>query len=146
MAEHMNAETIISTEKEKVDFNFVYRFLSQEAYWCKGIPAETLKKSIENSQNFSLYFEGKQVAYARVITDFATIAYLGDVFVDPAQRGKGFSKLLMDFIMKYPPLQGLRRWILITGDAHGLYRKYGWTSLNDATKWMELHDKNVYSH
>jgi GNAT superfamily N-acetyltransferase len=142
----LNSTVSISPEKEKVDIEFVYDFLSKEAYWSKGIPLETVKRSIANSQNFSVFFEGRQVAYARVITDYATIAYLGDVFVTPEYRGRGISKKLMEFIMTYPSFIGLRRWILITGDAHGLYEQFGWTALNDHSKWMELHSANPYGH
>ena len=134
----------ISTDKEKVDLRFVHQYLSEEAYWSKGIPFETLKRSVENSLNFSLFLDSKQVAYARVITDYATIAYLGDVFVSPPHRGRGFSKLLMEYITAFPCLVGLRRWILITGDAHGLYEQFGWKLLDQPAKWMEINNKNPY--
>ena len=91
-----------------------------------------------------VYQNKKQLGFARIISDFSTIAYLGDVYILKEYRGKGLSKWLMATVMNYPHLQGLRRWILLTGDAHGLYRQFGWTDIADHTKWMELHDKNVY--
>ena len=134
----------ISTDQEKLDIDLIHRYLSEEAYWSKGISKDVIIASIRNSLNFGLYVEGQQVGYARVISDYATIAYLGDVFVLPAYRGKGLSKRLMEEVMSHPKLQGLRRWILLTGDAHGLYRQFGWTSLENPKKWMEIWDQNVY--
>ena len=136
----------ISTDTSELDIDAIHDFLSTQAYWCLNIPKEKVKVSIENSLCFGLYKASKQIGFARIITDFSTIAYLGDVYILEEYRGKGLSKWLMESIMNYPELQGLRRWILLTGDAHELYRKYGWTELNDASKWMELHNKNVYSN
>jgi GNAT superfamily N-acetyltransferase len=99
----------------------------------------------ENSLNFGLYFNEKQIGYARIISDFSTIAYLGDVYVLPEFRGQGLSKWLMQTIQQHPNLQGLRRWILLTGDAHGLYKQFGFTEIAAPGKWMELHNKNVYN-
>lgn len=93
-----------------------------------------------------LYENNKQIGFARIITDYSTIAYLGDVYILEEYRGKGLSKWLMETIMNFPELQGLRRWILLTRDAHELYRKYGWTDLTDSGTWMELHNKNMYSY
>lgn len=135
----------ISTDKSKLDVDSVHDFLSTKAYWCLNIPKEKVQVAIENSLCFGVYEEEKQVGFARIITDFSTIAYLGDVYVLEEYRGKGLSKWLMETIMNHEDLQGLRRWILLTGDAHELYRQYGWTNIADPTKWMELHDKNVYS-
>jgi GNAT superfamily N-acetyltransferase len=136
---------VISTDKAKLDINAIHGFLSKEAYWSLNIPKETVKTAIDNSLCFGVYENNKQIGFARVISDFATIAYLGDVYVLEEYRGKGLSKWLMETIMSHPNVQGLRRWILLTGDAHGLYRQYGWTDIADASKWMELHNKNVYS-
>jgi GNAT superfamily N-acetyltransferase len=135
----------ISTDKSKLDINAIHDFLSTEAYWSLNIPKETVQTAIGNSLCFGMYENKKQIGFARVISDFATIAYLGDVYVLEGYRGKGLSKWLMETIMRHPNVQGLRRWILLTGDAHGLYRQYGWTDIADASKWMELHNKNVYS-
>ncbi|HEY0654915.1 MAG TPA: GNAT family N-acetyltransferase [Chryseosolibacter sp.] len=135
----------ISTDKTKLDIDSIYRFLSTKAYWSLNIPRTTVEQSIQNSLCFGVYLNDKQVGFARVISDYATIAYLGDVYVLEEYRGKGLSKWLMETIVGHPNLQGLRRWILLTGDAHGLYRQFGWTELADPTRWMERHNKNVYA-
>lgn len=135
----------ISTDQSKLDLKAIHHFLCEEAYWSKGIPYEKVVTAAENSLNFGLFHQDRQIGYARVISDFATIAYLGDVYVLPAFRGQGLSKWLMETIMQHPRLQGLRRWILLTGDAHGLYRQFGWKEISSPEKWMELHDKGVYS-
>lgn len=137
-------EFCISTDKRKLDLDAIHHFLSTQAYWCKNIPKVKVQTAIENSLCFGVYQENKQIGFARVITDFSTIAYLADVFILVDFRGKGLSKWLVETIMNYPNLQGLRRWILITADAHGLYRQFGWTDIAESTKWMECHDKNVY--
>ena len=100
---------------------------------------------MENSLCFGVYFGAQQVGFARVITDFATIAYLGDVFIIPEHRGKGLSKKLVSEIMTHPDLQGLRRWILLTGDAHGLYRQFGWEPIAYPDRYMEIATPNIYS-
>ena len=115
----------ISTDKAWLDVPMIHRFLSQEAYWCKNIPLETVQRSIDGSLCFGVYLDNQQVGFARVITDYATFAYLADAFILPEQRGKGLSKQLVAYIMAYPSLQGLRRWMLITLDAHGLYEQFG---------------------
>ncbi|WP_029489860.1 GNAT family N-acetyltransferase [Aquimarina agarivorans] len=135
----------ISTDKSKLDIDAIHEFLSTQAYWCLNIPKNKVKISIENSLCFGLYNKDKQIGFARIITDFSTIAYLGDVYILKEYRGKGLSKWLLETIINFPKLQGLRRWILLTGDAHELYRKYGWTDLADSNNWMELHNKNIYS-
>jgi GNAT superfamily N-acetyltransferase len=135
----------ISTDKTKLDLKGVHAFLSTKAYWCLNISYETVKKAAENSLNFGVYNINEQIGYARIISDFSTIAYLGDVYILDDFRGKGLSKWLMETIMSHSELQALRRWILLTGDAHGLYRQFGWTDIADSTKWMECHNKNVYS-
>lgn len=133
----------ISNDKAKLDVEMVHDFLSKEAYWSKGIPMEKVKESIAHSLCFGVYDGNRQVGFARVISDYATVAYLGDVFILPAYRSKGLSKMLMNSIMQHPSLQGLRRWILLTGDAHGLYRQFGWSSIADPVRWMEIYDRNV---
>lgn len=135
----------ISTDKAKLDVDAIHEFLSTKAYWCLNIPKEKVQTSIENSFCFGVYKDEKQIGLARIITDFATIAYLGDVYILEEFRGLGLSVWLMETVMNNRDLQGLRRWILLTGDAHELYRKFGWTSIVDHTKWMELHHKNIYS-
>lgn len=135
----------ISTDKTKLDLDGIHAFLSTKAYWCKNIPKEKVQSSIENSLCFGVYDNKKQIGFARIITDYATIAYLGDVYILEEYRSQGLSKWLMETVMNHPNLQGLRRWILLTGDAHGLYRQFGWTDIADPSKWMELHHKKVYS-
>jgi GNAT superfamily N-acetyltransferase len=135
---------IISTDKEKLDVTLIHWFLSTASYWNKDVPLHIVKTAIEHSLNFGVYDGEQQVGYARVLTDFAAIVYLGDVFILPAYRGKGLSKLLMKTIMSHPPLQGMRRWILLTGDAHGLYEQFGWSRISDPTRWMEIQNKNIY--
>lgn len=138
-------EYCISTDKTKLDIDSIHEFLSTKAYWSLNIPKDRVQTSIQNSLCFGIYKNDQQIGFARVITDFSTIAYLGDVYILEAYRGMGLSKWLMNTIMSYPNLQGLRRWILLTGDAHGLYRQFGWTDIADPSKWMELHNKNVYA-
>ena len=135
---------IISTDKNLLDINAIHEFLSVEAYWSMGIPRSTVERSIQNSLCFGLYEGKKQIGFARIISDYATIAYLGDVYILKDYRGKGLSKWLIETIMAHPNLQNLRRWILLTGDAHGLYRQFGWTEIADPSKWMEIHDKHAY--
>ncbi len=115
----------ISTDKTRLDLIMIHQFLSQEAYWSPNIPLELVQKAIDNSLCFGIYADNQQVGFARVISDYATFGYLSDVFVLPEHRGKGLSKELMTYIMAYPTLQGLRRWMLITRDAHGLYSQFG---------------------
>lgn len=136
-------ELTVTDESSAVDMDVVYEFL-RNAYWCKNIPKERLLKSLQNSMTFSAFLNGKQVGFARVISDCATIAYLGDVFVLEEHRGKGISKFLMQCIVDHPELQSLRRWLLATSDAHALYKKYGFTNLARSEIFMERHDSNVY--
>jgi N-acetylglutamate synthase-like GNAT family acetyltransferase len=135
----------ISTDNSKIDIGVVHDYLCNHSYWAKGIPYDTVKRSIENAVCFGVYdSENRLVGFARVITDKSTIAYIGDVYVLEEHRGKGLSKWLMECIIKHPELQGLRRWILLTKDAHGLYKQFGFTELEDTTIYMELRNKNVY--
>jgi len=116
----------ITTDNSKLDVNLIHRFLSQESYWATGIPKNVVEKSISNSLCFGLFYKNKQIGFARLVTDKATFAYLADVFVVKECRGKGLSKWLMLTIQLHPELQNLRRWILTTKDAHGLYEQLGW--------------------
>lgn len=134
----------ISTDQTKLDFETIHRYLSGESYWAKGIPEETLRRSIANSICFGVYLGKEQVGFARIISDQATFAYLADVFILPAHRGKGLSKKLMETIVSHPDLNGLRRWVLATADAHGLYAHYGFKPLTKPERWMEKHDPDVY--
>lgn len=139
----------ISTDPERLDLSAVHGFLS-ESYWARGIPRATVEKSIRNSLVFGLYEttgEGEaaaQAGFARVITDSATLAYVADVFVLPSHRGRGLGVWLMEVIRSHPDLQRLRRWVLATRDAHGLYEKTGFAALQDPGRFMEIVDRDVY--
>ena len=135
----------ISTDRGELDVDLIHRFLSEEAYWSRGIPRATVERAIAGSLCFGGYLEGiGQVAFARVTTDGATFGYLADVFVLPSQRGRGFSKQLMDAVMAHPQLQGLRRFMLATGDAHGLYAQYGFTAPSRPQTLMEIVRPDIY--
>jgi GNAT superfamily N-acetyltransferase len=135
---------VVSTDRTRLDIDVIHGFLSN-CYWAKGIPRETVARSLEHSLCFGVYDgSGAQVGFARVVSDFATVAYLGDVFVLETHRGRGLSKFMMECIMAHPALQGLRRWILLTRDAHGLYQQFGFTPLKSADRYMELHRPDVY--
>lgn len=135
---------VITTYKNKLDLYAIHDFLSKESDWSNNIPFETLKTSIENSLNFGLFYKDRQIGFARVISDFATIAYLGDIYVLDEFRGKGLSKTLMEQVMHHPNLQGLRRWILLTSTAEWLYEKYNFTKLPNPELYMELYNPEVY--
>src|SRR5678816_2946929 len=115
--EWKKGEYLISTDKEKINIETVYNYLNR-SYWAEGISLEVVKRSIENSLCFGVYYHGQLVGFARVISDFATFAYLADVFIVPEERGKGLSKSLMQVIIEHPQLQHLRRFVLATRDAH----------------------------
>jgi GNAT superfamily N-acetyltransferase len=135
----------ISTEKARLDLKAIHHFLSTQSYWCQNIPFSRVEQAAAHSLNFGLYLREQQIGYARVVSDFSSVAYLGDVYVLPEFRGQGLSKWLMQTIMEYPDLQGLRRWILSTADAHGLYKQFGWVPVAYPDRWMEVHNREVYS-
>ena len=143
-AEWAKGDYTISTDKSKIDLDAVHGFLSGLSYWAEQIPKETVKKSIENSLCFGIYYHEKLIGFARVITDFATFAYLADVFVIPSERGKGLSKWLMQVIVAHPKLQGLRRFTLATKDAHKLYSQFGFKPFSKPERWMERYTPDVY--
>ena len=134
---------LISTDKSKIDIATVHRFLSQ-TYWAEGIPIEIVKRGVDNSLCFAIYRGERLIGFARVITDFATFAYLADVFILPEERGKGLSKWLMRVILDHPRLQGLRRFTLATRDAHGLYAQFGFTPFDKPERWMQRHAPDIY--
>ncbi|MGH8049476.1 MAG: GNAT family N-acetyltransferase [Arenimonas sp.] len=140
-----NSHIRISIDHADVDLDVVHAFLSQEAYWSKNIPRAIVKKAIENSYCFSAFIDDKQVGFARVVTDAATFAYLADVFVLPAYRGHGISKKLMQSVQSHPELQGMRRWMLMTADAHKLYESYGFSALSKPDRAMEISHPDIYS-
>ena len=134
----------ISTDPARLDVRSVYEFLTN-SYWAQGIPLETVQRSIANSLCFGIYQATRQVGFARVISDRATFCYLADVFVLEPYRRRGLSKWLMECIMGHPDLQGVRRWMLATQDAHGLYRQYGFVALKTPERWMEIHRADIYA-
>ena len=133
----MTSEYTISTDKSRLDIPLIQQFLSQESYWAQNVPLDVVQRSIDNSLCFGVYQGDQQVGFARVITDQATFAYLADVFVLPQHRGNGLSKQLMATISNWPALQGLRRWMLATRDAHALYEQFGFTALDKPEIFMQ---------
>jgi GNAT superfamily N-acetyltransferase len=129
---------LISNNNSLLDIDVIFQYLSKESYWAKGITRERIQRSIDNSLCFGVYHEKKQIGFARVITDKATFAYLADVFVLDAYRGKGLSKWLMQTVLAHPELTGLRRWVLATADAHGLYKQFGFGPLAVPERWMDI--------
>ena len=152
MTHMFDTEYLISTESGWLDLELIHRFLSEHSYWARGISRDVVARSIANSLCFGLYALSKdaphparrQVGFARVATDRATFAYLADVFVLPEHRGQGLSKRLMEAVLAHPDLQGLRRWMLATADAHELYRRYGFTALSEPDRFMQRHNPDVY--
>jgi ribosomal protein S18 acetylase RimI-like enzyme len=139
---------VISSDPSWVDVDVVWRFLSEESYWARGVPREIVLKSLAHSISFGVYQIGslndsesvrKQVGFARVASDCATFAYLADVFILTEHRGQGLSKRLMEAVVAHPELQGLRRWLLFTADAHALYEKFGFTRTTHPERIMVLH-------
>ena len=133
----------VTCDPAKLDRAVITQFLSS-SYWASGIPPDTVTKSVANSLCFGLFDQDRQIGFARVISDYATVAYLGDVFVLPGYRGLGLDKWLIGCIVSHQELQGLRRWILATRDAHRLYATFGFTPLKRPEIFMEVHDPNVY--
>jgi len=134
----------IDTDNSRLDLPYVHHYLSKLSYWAVNIPAEVVERSIRGSLCFGVYHDALQIGFARVITDFATFGYLADVFIDEVYRGRGLSKWLMEVILAHPELQGFRRMMLATRDAHGLYEKFGFTPLSSPERWMQIHDPNCY--
>ncbi len=135
---------LVSTDRSLLDLDVIHDFLSN-CYWSKGIPREVVVRAIEHSLCFGMYESGRQIGFARAISDFATFAYIADVFILESHRGQGLSKWLMECIRRHPQLQGLRRWALATRDAHGLYAQFGFTPLQNQALWMEIVDPAIYS-
>ena len=143
--EWTRGDFIISTDRARVDVEVVHRFL-QSSYWAAGIPLELVRRAVAHSLPFGLYRlgTGEQVGFARVVTDFATFAYLADVFIADTVRGRGLGKWLVETLVGHPELQGLRRWLLATRDAHSLYAQHGFTPLSAPERFMEKWDPEVY--
>jgi GNAT superfamily N-acetyltransferase len=134
----------ISTDKGRLDVEMIHRFLSEESYWAKTRTVTQTRTAIENSLCFGVYFEDRQIGFARVVSDCTTFAYIGDVCVITEYRGRGLSKRLMETIVDHPDLQGLRRWLLATRDAHGLYEQFDFASLKFPERWMERTAPDAY--
>ena len=136
--ENMIGGFLYSSDKEKLDVNYIHHYLSAESYWAKNIPIEIVEKSIDGSLCFGVYYQEKQIGFARVITDYATFGYLADVFIDKHYRGKGLGKELMKFIMKQDVIKKLRRFMLATLDAHSLYAQFGFESQEGNKRLMGI--------
>jgi GNAT superfamily N-acetyltransferase len=141
--EWQRGEYVISTDPARIDLERTHQFLSEEAYWSPGVPLDVVRRSIEGSVVFGVYRGQEQVGMARVVSDRATFAWLCDVWIADSERGQGLGKWLMECVKSHPDLQGLRRWMLSTRDAHGLYAQYGFTPV-DSDRFMEIRDPDVY--
>ena len=141
---YKKGEYEIDTDKRRLDIGGTHKFLSQESYWANGRQLDQTLAAIENSDCYGVYKGREQVGFARVVTDRATFAYVGDVFIVEQHRGRGLSKWLMQVIIEQPDLQRLRRWLLATRDAHGLYEQYGFVELKHPDRWMEKSAPDAY--
>ncbi len=143
-----NDSFILSTDKTLLQVDRIHRFLSKEAYWCLNIPLDVVRRSIANSLCFGLYStsqnEPLQIGYARIVSDFATFAWLCDVYVEKDWRGKSLSKWMMECLISHPDIKNLRRLCLATKDTHSLYLKYGFEVTKTPENWMEIKDNNIY--
>ena len=135
----------IDTAKDRLDIALIHDFLSRCSHWARGIPRETVERAIAHSLCFGLYCDGVQIGFARVVTDEATFAYMADVFVVADHRGAGLGQVLVEAILAHEPLQGLRRWLLVTRDAASLYRRCGFTDTVGGCTYLERFDPAVYT-
>ena len=134
----------ISTDHSRLDVDAIHRFLSTESYWAQDRTREQTEKAIENSICFGAYNDELLVGFGRVVSDHATFAYVGDVFVIEEFRGRGIAAMLMEAMLAHPDLQNLRRWVLATRDAHAVYSRHGFAQLAHPERWMELSAPNAY--
>ncbi len=134
----------INTDKTRLDLDVIHTFLSEESYWAQTRTLEQTRTAIKNSICFGVYDGERQIGFARVVSDCATFAYIGDVFIIAEYRGRGLSKWLMEIIVSHPDLQGLRRWVLATRDAHGLYKQFEFDELRHPDRWMEKTAPDAY--
>jgi GNAT superfamily N-acetyltransferase len=141
--EVLKGEYSISTDRARLDLRFLHDYLSKESYWAKGLPLERVVAAADHSLNFGVYHGDRPVGYARVVTDYARVAYLADVFIIEEYRGRGLSKWLIEVIMAHPDLRGLRRWMLHTLDAHGLYSPFGWGPPAKPETYLEIYNPDV---
>ena len=140
--EWQHGDFTISRDKSRLDIDVIHKFLDT-SYWAAGRSVDTIRRSIENSIAFGVYKDDQPIGFARVITDYATFAWIADVFILDSFRGQGLGSWLMQVIISHPDLQGFRRWVLATKDAHELYRRFGFTELKLPERWMERHDPNT---
>ena len=138
--EWQRGDYIISTEKARLDVNLIHDYLTNSSYWAVGRKLETVRRSIEHSLSFGIYKNDEQVGFGRVVTDYATFAWVADVFILEAARGQGLGTWLVEVILAHPELQGFRRWTLATKDAHEIYRRFGFSELKRPERWMERRD------
>lgn len=138
--EWQSGKYVISTDSNRLDVSLIHDFLSNTSYWGQGRSLDQVKRSLKHSLNFGVFEGDKQIGFARVVSDFTTFAWIADVFVSPDYRGQGLGRWLLEVITGHPELQGLRRWILATRDAHELYRKFGFKELAEPRRWMERND------
>ena len=141
--EWTHGEYVVSTDPDRLDIDLIHSVLSTQAYWALGRTRETVEQAWNNSLPFGIYRDNQLLGFARVVTDYATFAWLADVFVLPEYRGLGLSKMLLEVVFSHPQLQGLRRWILATKDAQELYQRFGFQELNKSIYWLERIDSNT---
>ncbi|MBR0900890.1 GNAT family N-acetyltransferase [Bradyrhizobium tropiciagri] len=142
--QHELADYEISADPHRLDLDVIHAFLTEESYWSQGIPRSTVARAIANSLCFGVYQDAAQVGFARIVTDKSTFALLADVFILEAHRGKGLSKRLMRSVVEHEDLQGLRRFLLLTSDAHGLYSQFGFEPLGNPSRFMEILRPDIY--
>jgi GNAT superfamily N-acetyltransferase len=142
-SEWRQGDYLVSTDKTRLQLELIHSFLSHRSYWAQGRSLDVVKRSIDNSLTFGLFKGDQQIGFARVVTDYATFAWLADVFVLDQFRGRGVGKWLVKVILSHPELQGFRRWVLSTKDAHGLYREFGFHELKRPERWMERPDPQM---
>ncbi len=133
----------VTSDRARLDVGAIHAFLSK-AYWSPGIPRQVVQRAVDHSLCFGVLLEGQQVAFARVVTDRATFAYLADVYVLEDHRGRGLARRMMEAVVAHPDLQGLRRMMLVTRDAHGLYAPFGFKPLAAPDRMMEILLPNAY--
>jgi GNAT superfamily N-acetyltransferase len=138
------AECEISTDPRRLDVGVIHKFLAEDSYWSQEIPRSTVERAIANSLCFGVYHRTGQIGFARIVTDRSTFALVADVFILQAHRGKGLAKWLMQSVVEHEDLQGLRRLLLLTSDAHALYRQFGFESLGNPSRFMEVFRPDIY--
>ena len=141
--EWRRGEYTISTDNQRLDLATIHDFISNQSYWGRGRRMQTVQRSLDHSLNFGIFKEDRQVGFARVVTDFATFGWIADVLILEEHRGQGLAKWLMESILSHPQLQGFRRWVLATKDAHELYRKFGFQELRRPERWLERPDPQM---